>query len=584
MKNIALVIGINDYVHTDVYPKLHSAVKDAEDIANKLTELKFDTQCCLDEDKDTVHSYWCDFIEKISLNEYDVAVVYFAGHGVIANHYDCLLMKEAIKVNTTTGMLPEGHALKVQQMINEMRNHGDQINILILDACRHVVSLRGVATDSFGVTSKIPYQTFIAYSTSPGRGAIDGTDTTNSPYAESLLNHIGEENLPIETLFKTVRKEIQEKGIDQLTWENSCLVDDFCFNYGQNNKYHNAPYSEEAFCYSMFTPKNDYEKNIIGLITAEPEDYSSFKRDFITLYLNTDRNTQFIVGRMICNKIVEGNKTLDKLIADISLLRLLGEKTEWNIIKGIYYELYFDVNDDLRSEILGDSNFLTMIEKMRLLLDNKDSENFIKNYVIPYEFLFDYIIGGNRWIQVNIKYEAIDYCDNEGHEIRVLSSIDYEDTELRGEIEFQKGLISEKALREEIVRYLKIPLQLLKISIPNRRENVVYTLYNMVDMENSITNTMNNSIPDEIDCLSSLSYVEETNDIIINNVVADDKDEISVKGNCTVVVHLEYDHEDSGSMSFPCHFECIMQRSEDGTFKIDEGTCKYHVNTESFYH
>ena len=38
--NHALVIGINDYVHTDVYPKLLSAVKDADDIARKLTERK----------------------------------------------------------------------------------------------------------------------------------------------------------------------------------------------------------------------------------------------------------------------------------------------------------------------------------------------------------------------------------------------------------------------------------------------------------------------------------------------------------------------------------------------------------------
>ena len=126
-------------------------------------------------------------------------------------------------------------------------------------------------------------------------------------------------------------------------------------------------------------------------------------------------------------------------------------------------------------------------------------------------------------------------------------------------------------------------MQLLKINIPDNRGNAVYTLCNMVDIENSITNTMNNSIPDEIDCLSSLSYVEETYDVTINNLLADDTEEISVNGDCTVAVHLEFDREDCGSMSFPCHFECIMQKNTDGTFKIDEGSCKYHVNTESFY-
>ena len=52
--NYALVIGINDYKHTDVYPKLRSAVRDANDIARKLTELNFEVDCSLNEDKDTV--------------------------------------------------------------------------------------------------------------------------------------------------------------------------------------------------------------------------------------------------------------------------------------------------------------------------------------------------------------------------------------------------------------------------------------------------------------------------------------------------------------------------------------------------
>ena len=90
--NHALVIGINDYEHTDVYPKLRSAVKDADDIARKLTELNFDVDCSLDDDKDTVQLYWCNFLEKIAKEKCEVAVVYFAGHGVMANQYDCLLM------------------------------------------------------------------------------------------------------------------------------------------------------------------------------------------------------------------------------------------------------------------------------------------------------------------------------------------------------------------------------------------------------------------------------------------------------------------------------------------------------------
>lgn len=79
--------------------------------------------------------------------------------------------------------------------MNQMSN---QMNILILDACRKDAGMRGSGTSAATALSNIPYQTFIAYSTSPGDGANDGNETHNSPFATSLLSHIIEEDLPIE--------------------------------------------------------------------------------------------------------------------------------------------------------------------------------------------------------------------------------------------------------------------------------------------------------------------------------------------------------------------------------------------------
>lgn len=59
------------------------------------------------------------------------------------------------------------------------------------------------------------------------------------------MKHIQTEVLPIEGLFKQIRKEVYETA-NQLPWEHSCLIEDFCFNYGQNNPSFELPYSFEA--------------------------------------------------------------------------------------------------------------------------------------------------------------------------------------------------------------------------------------------------------------------------------------------------------------------------------------------------
>lgn len=50
MKCIALVVGIDHYNDVDNYPELHTAVSDANAVAEVLQELKFEVDAALDED------------------------------------------------------------------------------------------------------------------------------------------------------------------------------------------------------------------------------------------------------------------------------------------------------------------------------------------------------------------------------------------------------------------------------------------------------------------------------------------------------------------------------------------------------
>ena len=74
-----------------------------------------------------------------------------------------------------------------------------------------------------------PQGTIIAFATSPGKVAADG-DGRNSPYTKNLVVAMQEPNLPIEQVFKQVRRAVQKETKGQQTpWENTSLSGDFYF-------------------------------------------------------------------------------------------------------------------------------------------------------------------------------------------------------------------------------------------------------------------------------------------------------------------------------------------------------------------
>lgn len=82
-----------------------------------------------------------------------------------------------------------------------------------------------------------PKGTLIAYSTSPGKVASDGNPRErNSPYTKHLLKAMQKPNMPIELVFKEVRRSVQAETKNQQTpWENTSLSGDFYFKTVSGN-------------------------------------------------------------------------------------------------------------------------------------------------------------------------------------------------------------------------------------------------------------------------------------------------------------------------------------------------------------
>ena len=102
-------------------------------------------------------------------------------------------------------------SIPLNQVIDRMAACSNVVNILILDACRDNPFLQAWhrSVESAGLAPvHSPEGTLIAYATSPGQKAKDGTGR-NGRYTEALLKHIKTPDVPIEDMFKRVRNTLR---------------------------------------------------------------------------------------------------------------------------------------------------------------------------------------------------------------------------------------------------------------------------------------------------------------------------------------------------------------------------------------
>lgn len=220
-KRLALVIGNANYDKG----VLKNPVNDARLIASTLDSLDFDV--ILKENLSTKRDMTAAIREFGSKrSEYDVAFVYYAGHGIQVDNENFLLPTKEV-FEEEYDVLDFG--VSVQDIIRYLRAQTDEVNILILDACRdNPFESKWNTTRSLksGGLAKIPPPTgsLIAFSTDSGQTAPDG-DGDNSTYTVSLAKNMLLENTSIDQVFRNVRAEVlaQTDGM-QRPVENTQLI------------------------------------------------------------------------------------------------------------------------------------------------------------------------------------------------------------------------------------------------------------------------------------------------------------------------------------------------------------------------
>src|ERR1700729_134376 len=209
-KRVALVIGISNYQQV---PRLANPVRDADAIAGLFKKAGFDV---VDEKRDLgiadMRRVVREFSEKS--RDADVAVVYYAGHGIEVDGTNYLVPSDAKLVSDFD---VEDETVSLDRLLRAL-DPVKRLRLVILDACRenpfsnsmkkNVASRsigRGLARIEPGMSN-----TLVAFATKAGAVADDGSGE-NSQYATALVKYIAEPGVDLRVAFGRVRDEVLKK-------------------------------------------------------------------------------------------------------------------------------------------------------------------------------------------------------------------------------------------------------------------------------------------------------------------------------------------------------------------------------------
>ncbi len=204
-KRMALVIGNSKYEHVG---GLANPTNDAAAIAAALEGLGFTVQQLNDVGRNEFRDGLAEF-SSASIGA-DIAVVYYAGHGMEMDRQNYLIPIDA-KLEADLRVRFEAVALEdVLGALDGVRG----IRIVILDACRNnpflsrmrvTVASRVVSRGLSRVEPSVG--TLVSFAAKEGTVAADG-DARHSPYTSALLSHLDRPGVEINKLFRLVRDDV----------------------------------------------------------------------------------------------------------------------------------------------------------------------------------------------------------------------------------------------------------------------------------------------------------------------------------------------------------------------------------------
>src|SRR3984957_3387818 len=206
-KRVALVMGNSAYQNVN---RLANPANDSEAMSAILKKAGFDiVDLKRDLNVNEMRRALRDFSD--SVRDADVAIVYFAGHGIEINGNNYLIPVDAVlerDIDAFDEAIPLDRILTVVEPAKQLR-------LVILDACRdnpfnktmkRMIGARAVGRGLAKVEPESP-NTLIAFAAKAGSTASDG-DSSNSPFTAALVKFLPRPGLDLRKAFGYARDDV----------------------------------------------------------------------------------------------------------------------------------------------------------------------------------------------------------------------------------------------------------------------------------------------------------------------------------------------------------------------------------------
>ena len=210
---VALILGLGAY---QTIPALDNTRNDASDMARTLEDIGFDVTLSLDTTGEEMRQLLQDFAFRSETA--DLALVYFAGHGVEVQGENFMIPVDA---QVSSNLDVQRQSISLKQMLAAVER-ARKMRIVILDSCRDnplgdaidlSQSTQAVTTTPTSETTRgggglAPADpdrgTLVAFAARDGQVALDGRGD-NSPFARALMDKMVQPGLEISLMFRQVR-------------------------------------------------------------------------------------------------------------------------------------------------------------------------------------------------------------------------------------------------------------------------------------------------------------------------------------------------------------------------------------------
>ncbi|MDR0707369.1 MAG: tetratricopeptide repeat protein [Treponema sp.] len=192
----ALVIGNGAYKNL---ARLNNPVNDANDMAASLRELGFTVDAVVDSGRVQMEDAIERFKNRLSVSKNSYGFLFYAGHGVQSGGVNYLIPVDA---DIRSEAYLRDRAVSVQAMLDEINQAGNELNIVVLDACRdNPFSWGRSGSRGLQVVGNQPADSIIVYATAAGATASDGAGR-NGLFTSQLLKNLKTPGIDVNEVFR----------------------------------------------------------------------------------------------------------------------------------------------------------------------------------------------------------------------------------------------------------------------------------------------------------------------------------------------------------------------------------------------